>query len=319
MRKIEYLELEITSRCNAQCIVCPRYDNGILNKNFIVTDLTPETLQRNFTTEILSTIKSIILKGTIGDAGFHPNLDGVLDLFADKSIFLHTNGSSRTSEWWHNVAKKYPNLRVRFCLDGLDFETHFLYRKTNFNKVLENARSFIAGGGIAEWFFIIFRHNQHQINDCLKLAKDYGFSKFTAIYSDRYGENFEEPVNFTTNLNHILWTNVTNFDWPTNEIKTINFYNANQNKLQCCPNLKNNVTYIGSDGTVWPCCYYGSSNMTKDDMFWKLIQNKVLNKDPSRININERLITDIMNDPIWKWWDDYVSVTNPKKCQQYCG
>lgn len=319
MQKIEYLELEITSRCNAQCIVCPRYDDGILNKNFIVTDLSTQVLKQNFSSDILSTIKSIVLKGTIGDAGFHPDLDNILDLFSNKPIGLHTNGSSRTPDWWSNIAKKHPNLHVRFCLDGADSQTHFTYRKTNFAKVLANARSFVDAGGIAEWFFIIFRHNQHQVNNCLELAKQYGFSKFTAIYSDRYDENFEKPVNFTTNLTHTFWNNGIYFDWPSNEIQTTNFYNDHNIKLQCCPNLKSNVIYIGADGTVWPCCYYGSSNMTKDDLFWKLIQNKVLDKDPTRININNQQLVNIMQDPIWEWWNCYVKVTNPKKCQQYCG
>ena len=41
------------------------------------------------------------------------------------------------------------------------------------------ARSqFRAAGGHAQWDFIVFRHNQHQVERAQQLSREWGFSKF---------------------------------------------------------------------------------------------------------------------------------------------
>jgi len=260
-----------------------------------------------------------MLKGTVGDAGFNPELTEILGFLGDKNTYLHTNGSNRNTDWWKSIARK--NLITRFCLDGVDQDTHHIYRKTDFNRVLGNARAYISAGGRAEWFFIIFRHNQHQLEEASKLAKDFGFESFTAIYSDRYEQstNTESPIGFNIDLQHVSWQTQEPFEWSGGEIKLENFYGDSVSKLDGCYNLRNNTAYIAADGTVWPCCYYGSSNLTQNDIIWKLYKNKVLEGDINRMNINHRSIEDITKDLSWLWWDEYVKVHNPKKCQQYCG
>lgn len=316
---IRFLELELTSRCNAKCSVCPRYDSGNLNKNFQIHDLSLEALQNNISTEIWNNIETVVLKGTVGDAGFHPRLTEILNFLKDKNTSLHTNGSNRSVEWWKSIVR--DNLITRFCLDGIDAETHFVYRQTSFDKVLEHAKAYISAGGRAEWLFIIFKHNQHQVEAAKQMASDLGFESFVAIYSDRYDidERTQSPENFNLNLSHIINSKRNGFTWPSTNVKIENFYGTNQKKVLECPNLKSKLIYIAADGNVWPCCYYGSSNLTKNNIFWKVYKNKALNNNETTVNINTRPLVEILQDKGWQWWDSYVTINNPKTCQQYCG
>lgn len=322
---INYLELELTSRCNASCSVCPRYLNGELNPNLQTSDITLYDLKNNIEDYIWEQIQTVVLKGTVGDAGSSPELENILHFLDSKNLMisLHTNGETKTNNWWSNIGSGVTNLKTRFCIDGISQDTHYQYRKTNFQKVLSNARSFIDAGGNAEWFYIIFKHNQNEVDIASRLAKDLGFQSFTAIYSDRYdmSDNTQKPDNFHSNLEHVSWSLPTNksIQWNRNEIKVENFYSNNEIKIDCCPNIRDKSIYIASDGVVWPCCYYGSSNLTKDDLFWKIFKNKAIDNNVSCVNIKHRVLSEILKDPVWEWWNNYVNKYNPKKCQQYCG
>ena len=77
-------------------------------------------------------------------------------------LSLHTNGGARTPEWWSELPIAMgKNHDVIFGIDGLE-DTHSLYRvDTDFNKIIENATTFISNGGEAEWHMLVFKHNEH--------------------------------------------------------------------------------------------------------------------------------------------------------------
>ena len=325
--KIEHIELELTSRCNASCSVCPRFYNGSLNPYFQTTDLSLQDL-KNINEDIWQTIKTVVLKGTVGDAGSCPELLSILEFLNQKDldIYFHTNGAVKTAEWWSNLGKNISRIRTRFCLDGIDEDTHLTYRKTSFTKVIENAKAYIAAGGDAEWFFIIFKHNEDQIEHAIELATHMGFKNFIAAYSDRYeqSDNTQIPTNFSydNSQKKIKISEYKIFKWPTNDLNVSNFYNTDlkkTKKINVCPNLATNTIYIAADGLVWPCCYYGSSNLTRDQLFWNFYSKKILQNDFTSMNIKHNTLDNIMKSDIWQWWDDYVIKFNPKKCLQYCG
>ena len=56
------------------------------------------------------------------------------------------------------------NGRVDFNIDGLQDTNHVYRKNTNFEKIIDNASAYIRMGGIAEWNYIVFKHNQHQID-----------------------------------------------------------------------------------------------------------------------------------------------------------
>jgi sulfatase maturation enzyme AslB (radical SAM superfamily) len=90
---------------------------------------------------------------------------------------MNTNGSARTVDWWRDIAEVLkPNGYVIFSIDGLEDTNHLYRRNTNWEKIISNVNAFIEAGGIAHWEYIVFEHNEHQIDIARDLASSLGFS-----------------------------------------------------------------------------------------------------------------------------------------------
>jgi sulfatase maturation enzyme AslB (radical SAM superfamily) len=76
---------------------------------------------------------------------------------------------------------QYKRYHVRFALDGLK-DTHSLYRMgSDYDTVVKNMKTFIDAGGRATWKFIVFKHNEHQVDEASKLARELGCVTFTVV------------------------------------------------------------------------------------------------------------------------------------------
>ena len=89
-------------------------------------------------------------------------------------------------EVWGNIGKAMGEAEQKqgvekvmtFSIDGLA-DTNKLYRiGINHERVMANAKAFIEAGGKARWKMIVFKHNEHQIDEAKQLAKDMGFWEF---------------------------------------------------------------------------------------------------------------------------------------------
>jgi MoaA/NifB/PqqE/SkfB family radical SAM enzyme len=111
------------------------------------------------------------------------------------NLSMHTNGSMKKPEWWAELAgvigqKGY----VIFGVDGLE-DTNHLYRQgTVWKKIMENAQAFIDAGGRARWDYIVFAHNEHQVEEARALATNMGFEKFNIKKSNRFFSNTRGEV-----------------------------------------------------------------------------------------------------------------------------
>jgi len=54
---------------------------------------------------------------------------------------------------------------------------------------MRNVEAFISAGGRARWDFIVFAHNEHQVEQAEQLSKDMGFEKFQYKKSARFFSN----------------------------------------------------------------------------------------------------------------------------------
>ena len=313
MSMLRRLELEITTRCNARCSVCPRFSGAETNANLGQHDLDPNVLAQHITDSTWQGIKLIRLKGTVGDCLFHPRLDDMLDLLWQQgaTVAMDTNGNARSTGWWQSLAQRWGDrLHVAFCLDGVDPDTHQRYRGTSWQRVTDNARHFIDAGGHATWFFIVFRHNEHQLAQATETARDWGFRVFESISSERYDEldaSCQSPVLAQRSQRLVF------------DLGQDSYIFAHSNAVATCPNINNGERYIAADGQVWPCCFYGSSNLTADQRFWSYYLKRQLGNDASRLNINARPLQEIMDDPVWAWWAETVARGTNNKCNTYCG
>ena len=104
------------------------------------------------------------------------------------NLDLHTNGSARRPEWWRELAevmKSGPHY-LRFGIDGLEDTNHLYRRGADWKTVMRSAESFIEAGGRAEWDFLVFRHNEHQVEEARKLAENMGFKEFFVRKTGRF-------------------------------------------------------------------------------------------------------------------------------------
>ncbi len=268
LSEIRRVHIELTTRCNARCPMCMRNYRGYnYNSGYPDTELYLADIVHIFKKPLLAQlaqnpIYGANFNGNLGD--FAVSRDGVeiVNYFADYGVRvnINTNGSSRSPAWWARLAR--PGVQIGFALDGLA-DTHSLYRQdTDWHKIIENARAFIAAGGRAIWRFVPFEHNRHQEEECRRLAIELGFADFENIYDGRdagpvYTRSGEfshwlGPASDPLPIKDMLHSHVTWFDAKT--IKTP----KDTAKLNLrCQHKVNQEIYLAADGTVYPCCYLG--------------------------------------------------------------
>jgi len=298
--------IELTDKCNARCVQCSRNfvdDLGNLNErpNLCLTEITIDQYKDIFK-DYLHKTKTINFCGNMGDPLFAKDILAITEysfshvLRPDKGLLkIYTNGGFRSKKWW----SEYGNLlkdkthEVNFAIDGLEDTHHFYRTNTRFHRVIENATAFIEAGGTAEWSFIRFGHNQHQEEDCRKLAKELGFKKFTAVNTQRfYGREKisykwrDEEYSITRykpeqktikalpskDLNRTtkVWDNtpvnkiskdVVNISTETARAKfqkdVVKSTKESTGSIDCHVAMRNEV-FIDCMGYVHPCCWIGS-------------------------------------------------------------
>ena len=212
--KVTMLHVEPTSKCNASCPGCPRNNCGYgVKKSLILQDLDPDIIIAE--ANKLINLKVIHLCGNVGDAIAYKYLNKAVDKIVAQNEFFRiikankhwtlsiaTNGSLRSTKWWEELGKKcnlnlFKSHRIQFGIDGLEDTNHIYRQATNFNKIIDNAKAFIDAGGVAEWQYLKFKHNEHQVDEARQLANDIGFNRFfvqqpyiTSAYHWKTGEEF---------------------------------------------------------------------------------------------------------------------------------
>ena len=185
--------IELTDKCNAGCPMCPRTDamnRCRPNGNVHNVELTAEDFRTHFTDEFCARTTEIVFGGAYGDPLAGSELIEIVDHLTARGVRLaiSTNGGLRPPHWWTRLGEMMlrTGSRLELHVDGLA-DTNHLYRvNTRFARIMENARAYIATGARAEWHFIIFRHNQHQIEEAYRLSREMGFAGFTLIDTNRF-------------------------------------------------------------------------------------------------------------------------------------
>jgi len=187
--KITHLHIELTNHCNANCPFCPRFIPGtpIVRPDLKLSSISLDQFKEWFPPDVISETKRLLLCGTHGEPTMAKDFLEILKYVKINSplcnILINSNGGSHKPSYWKEMGKilKNNNLykdRVVFSIDGLE-DTNHLYRKNiNWSKLMENVKSYISTKAIAEWDFLTFKHNEHQIEEARKLSKDLGFANF---------------------------------------------------------------------------------------------------------------------------------------------
>ena len=246
MRNIKVLHLEPTDVCQASCPLCSRETNTAFDPRY-QNHLTVDHIRKHFDDHVISTLDKIFMCGNYGDpaAGKH-----TLDIYKwarklnpSLTLGMNTNGAIQNTAWWHSMGTLFnqPLDYVVFSIDGLSDTNNVYRRNVDWRKLMSNAETFISAGGRAHWDMLVYRHNQHQVDQCEQLAKDMGFTWFRAKVSSR---------GFTDTLQVPVGWNQPAFG---------------PDVIQCHV-LREQSAYIDAQGKLSPCCWLGNdlSNTIKN-------------------------------------------------------
>jgi MoaA/NifB/PqqE/SkfB family radical SAM enzyme len=182
---------------------------------------------------------------------------------------MHSNGGARDELYWQELAGLVSY--CRFGIDGLA-DTNHLYRQgVKWERLERNVRAFVRAGGYAEWDFLVFRHNEHQVEQAQALAKQWGVESFSVKNTSRFFSVVKRQTRETVEVRNAQGE-VSHHLQPTQRDDLQNhFYQQqtdvvekygnhlnywNQAPIHCKVQKERSI-YLAATGHVLPCCWLG--------------------------------------------------------------
>jgi MoaA/NifB/PqqE/SkfB family radical SAM enzyme len=298
LEAVKAINIEVSAKCNAGCPFCSRNQKVRPYAGQLITLADFKRLPAS----VIEQLRRLTFGGNFGDLCCNP---GVLEIAAyirhlNPEIILEgdTNGSYGDSEWWQALGASFKKGAMVFALDGLA-DTHRLHRRgTDFNNIIRNMRAFIAGGGIAQWQFIVFKHNEHQLQEAEDMAREIGCQRFYAMASRDFSPDLTPPEIVDFRIKRDV------FAGGRDELK------ADDRQALCRP-LADGIIYIAADGSVHPCCYAHLMYITEHNAKFGFI-GPLVEKYAERINFKTRPLGDILQSAYFR------EIFEKSKTNAYC-
>ena len=255
---IKWFHVEASSKCNAWCPACPRNNKGFgLIDGLVEQDLAPALFEETLIN--FPALERVQFCGNYGDPIASSYINELVSIAKKyvKKIQIHTNGGLRNANWWHEFADQLADIEhdVWFGIDGLK-GVHEIYRQgTDFDKIMQNATSFIDAGGYATWQFIPYKHNEHQTKDCFKLSQKMKFKKFklAKLYRKQtVAKHYKTGIEFELLPADSLKL-LTNINRPNTTVE-----------LHNCMHLSIPSVYMSANGKLSRCCYLSNQDRFTD-------------------------------------------------------
>lgn len=329
LKDIRLVHVEASSRCNSHCPMCSRFTaHGNLQPDLIEGDLTPDIFYKLFTKEFTKQLEHVYFSGVYGDPCLNKLLPKFVGYLIDNgcgSVSIDTNGGYRSPEWWASLAR--PRVLINFALDGTDNDTLGRYRiGVSYDKVYANLKAYVAAGGQAQWNFIVFKHNEHQVDTAKLLAEELGVkfrlkvtqkfrgrSDFKVMVRGQQVDTLEPPTQEQFRHSNIGLQEHVPFVTFKFDIK--NYTKLNQNKISC-KSLQRQEVYLSSNGLLMPCCYLGTHTHDSPGS-WNLKQNYDLRDFDLTLHSVEDILAKLYN--ISDKWNNTIENGNLITCLQTCG
>ena len=305
------INAELTNYCNAACPMCSRFDwnlnlvKEITNNKHTTLKLLEEKLGK----KIVSQLQVFYSNGIVGDAIMNPECVQIYDWVrrnSDCGLWISTNGGARNTDFWKDLAK-IKGLKVTFNIDGLQDTNHLYRRNVKWDRLISNVEEFISAGGKADWRYLIFKHNEHQLDEAKALSKKLGMESFATAYSERWvdfsptGEfrdtskikvdeyYLEKPVQQPDKVGRYGEVGNSQFG---QDVMEENIGNIFDKKVVCqsCSYGKHEILLHGN-GDVSPCCMLGDP---------RIHEAKKLIKDYHKINLNDSTLEEILNGEFFR-------------------
>jgi len=311
---IKSVHLEVTSKCQARCPMCPRrIHGGPLLDGIYLKEIDLHTFKEWFKKDFISQLSHLSMCGNLGDPIIAKDtleiFEYIRQLNTSIDLRMHTNGSGRTKNWWKKLA--LVDVEVIFGIDGLS-DTHSLYRiNTDWHKIIENAKTFINAGGRARWDMLVFKHNEHQIDSCKELSEQLGFNDFTVKHTTRFKSGKFDVIDDEYNLQNTLYPSKKSLGMIA-QAKT-----AEQEELPAisCKAKNDNMIYVSANGNVSPCCWLDMDWIPQHSPF-RLDYMIKINEIP---NLNKYTMKEIFNSGYFDKIQDTWNTCGLKECGKQCG
>lgn len=258
-----FMVLDTTSFCNLECVWCPTGQHRNSRPKSIMTKQKARYIINKFSRYL----KHVLLFNW-GEPLLNPEITEII-----KAIKTYNIGCTLSSNLNVDLNPQKASALINSgldCLicsiDGVSQKSYETYRKKgNFEKAFNNLKllieikkNFKIKSPSIEWQFLVFKHNEHEIEQAKKIAKDINVDKI----------NFVKP-----------WC-------PQDWVSTIDKYSnyiltGNKKEYKPKDNYCNwlwNAIVINANGSISPCCsveneYEDFGNIFTTS-FFKLYNNK---------------------------------------------
>ncbi len=291
---IRRIHFELSSICNAACPNCPRnIHGGRAIPNLKERAITFDEFTTMIDVDTLAQLEQIRFCGNYGDPVSARDLPQIVEWVykynPDIHIEINTNGGARNTEWWRRLGKlmKGHTGFVIFSVDGLADTNHIYRRGVVWQKLYENIQAYIGGGGRAVWEFLVFQHNEHQIEQARELSRQLDFNDFRVKkpfgFNDSYNStpymtvldregNFEralwprgvepvdvEPHDMDLDAYRLELTRAHKAAFGDREEQEMYFDYMDQSRPTGidCMSIRDREIYVDSQGYMYPCCFLG--------------------------------------------------------------
>lgn len=247
-KRTKVMHFDLTTRCMLKCVFCAKASASLKpNVDFDISLLDKLPIEE---------AESILLCGRTGEPTLYPKLFDFIEICKDRGRNLQfnisTNGMLNRKGFWKKLSDVLIDTShsLIFCIDGLE-DTLPIYRKgADFNQITSNALEFIKGGGSAIWKFIVFHHNEHQMEQIEKLSNSMGFKEFMPILSYHYNDVLKKPTKYLS-------------------AKTKREQSINDKSYIHCRMEEPGEFFITYNGYIIPCCLMSPD---VEDSFFENIQ-----------------------------------------------
>jgi len=171
--------------------MCTRFhvNSPLIRPDLHIDQITIEKFKKYFPPEVIKKLEIVLFCGVHGDPGMAKDLYEICEYIAainpETAVRMNTNGGMRKPEFWSKLGTLFSKQRqdhwrwqVTWSIDGLEDTNHLYRRNVEWKNLMENAQAFIDAGGYADWDYLIFKHNEHQIDEAQALSKQMGFGQF---------------------------------------------------------------------------------------------------------------------------------------------
>jgi len=361
--EIMHLDFESSSLCNASCAICNRrYAGGSKADGMIETYVTLKQFKEWFPVEFIKNLVGMSMCGNYGDSMTNPELLDILryarNLNTNLIITMNTNASGRTPQFWTELSEIIGTAgHLTFSVDGLK-DTNWIYRKgTHWDKIMMAMENYKKGPGSSRWEFLVFKHNQHQVEEARQLSKDIGIDSFHVKEAFGFnedamsGEHRSYFVVFGENDKH-LYDIEAKTNTPFDHEKFLNTYKNLNKKLgdgflrqpfrsaggplnewekklgkTCieCQVIKPKSIFVSSEGLVFPCCMTAGKLYAPDTDDSIQLKKFIADIGKDNINLNHNSLQDIIDGDVFQvswpdnWKDNNILNKRLRVCSMFCG